>query len=82
MNILRYKDNVQNRDAISLFSGAMGFDIGLEKAGLNVVVGQDFDLSCVATMRENGHNVIEGDIRGIQPSNYWISPAFPLGSHS
>lgn len=57
MNILRYKDNVQNSNAISLFSGAMGLDIGLEKADLNVVVGQDFDFACVATMRENGHNV-------------------------
>lgn len=82
MNILRYKDNMQNRDAISLFSGAMGLDIGLEKAGLNVVVGQDFDLSCVATMRENGHNVIEGDIRGIQPQQLLdftrLSPGEPF----
>lgn len=40
----RYADN---RDVISLFSGAMGLDIGLGKAGLNVVIGQDFDASCV-----------------------------------
>lgn len=82
MNILRYKDNVQNRDAISLFSGAMGLDIGLEKAGLNVVVGQDFDFSCVATMRENGHNVIGGDIREIQPQQLLdftrLSPGEPF----
>lgn len=45
MNILQYKDNSQNRDVISLFSGAMGLDIGLEKAGLHIAVGQDFDLS-------------------------------------
>ena len=31
----RYADN---RDVISLFSGAMGLDIGLDKAGLNVVI--------------------------------------------
>ena len=46
-----------NRDVISLFSGAMGLDIGLSRAGLNVVIGQDFDEACVETMRANGHNV-------------------------
>ena len=60
----KYKDN---RDVISFFSGAMGLDIGLEKAGLNVVIGQDFEPSCVETMRANGHNVLGGDIRKINP---------------
>ena len=59
----KYKDN---RDVISLFSGAMGLDIGLEKAGLNVVIGQDFESSCVETMKANGHNVLGGDIREIK----------------
>ena len=52
---------------VSFFSGAMGLDIGLEKAGLNVVIGQDFEPSCVETMRANGHNVLGGDIREISP---------------
>lgn len=56
-----------NRDVISLFSGAMGLDIGMGKAGLNVVIGQDFDADCVETMKANGHNVLGGDIREIQP---------------
>lgn len=56
-----------NRDVISLFSGAMGLDIGMGKAGLNVVIGQDFDAACVETMKANGHNVLGGDIREIQP---------------
>lgn len=60
----KYKDN---RDVISFFSGAMGLDIGFEKAGLNVVIGQDFEPSCVETMRANGHNVLGGDIREINP---------------
>ena len=60
----KYKDN---RDVISFFSGAMGLDIGLEKVGLNVVIGQDFEPSCVETMRANGHNVLGGDIREINP---------------
>lgn len=63
-NYERYKNN---RDVISLFSGAMGLDIGLGKAGLNVVIGQDFEPSCVETMRANGHNVLGGDIRDVKP---------------
>ena len=56
-----------NRDVISLFSGAMGLDIGMQEAGLRVVIGQDFDQSCVETMKANGHNVLGGDIRDIDP---------------
>ena len=56
----------KNRNVISLFSGAMGLDIGLAKAGLNIVIGQDFDKSCVETMQANGHEVLCGDIREIK----------------
>lgn len=62
-----YNRYAANRDVISLFSGAMGLDIGLGKAGLNVVIGQDFDAVCVKTMQANGHRVLGGDIREIQP---------------
>lgn len=48
---------------VSLFSGAMGLDLGLMEAGLEVVVSQDFDKFCADTIRLNGHNVVEGDIR-------------------
>ena len=37
-NYRKYKNN---RDVISLFSGAMGLDIGMGEAGLNVIIGQD-----------------------------------------
>ena len=69
-NLIEYSAKNQytdNRDVISLLSGAMGLDIGLEKPGLNVVIGQDFDESCVKTMQANGHNVLGGDIREIDP---------------
>ncbi len=62
-----YKGYYSNRDTISLFSGAMGLDIGLAEAGLNIVIGQDFEPTCVDTMKANGHNVLGGDIRDIQP---------------
>ena len=56
-----YSRYAANRDVISLFSGAMGLDIGLGKAGLNVVIGQDFDAACVKTMKANGHKVLGGN---------------------
>jgi len=50
---------------VSLFSGAMGLDLGLNQAGLRVAVSQDIDKWCVETMRRNGHLAIEGDIRAL-----------------
>ena len=48
---------------VSLFSGAMGLDLGLNAAGLRVAVSQDIDRWCVETIRRNQHIAIEGDIR-------------------
>ncbi|MCM1026760.1 MAG: DNA cytosine methyltransferase [Roseburia sp.] len=45
----------------------MGLDLGLEKAGLHIVIGQDVEASCVETMKANGYKVLEGDIREIEP---------------
>lgn len=67
MELQHFKDNKKNRNVISLFSGAMGLDIGLAKAGLNIAIGQDFDTACIATMQANGHKVLGGDIRNIEP---------------
>ncbi|MBR6259269.1 MAG: DNA cytosine methyltransferase [Oscillospiraceae bacterium] len=51
--------------SISLFSGAMGLDIGLMRAGIQIEIGQDFDSACIETMRKNGHKGIAGDVRKI-----------------
>ncbi len=48
---------------ISLFSGAMGLDLGLEAAGLDVRVGQDYDVWCAKTARANGRTYVLGDIQ-------------------
>lgn len=61
------KSRKNQRNVISLFSGAMGLDIGLMQAGLNIVLGQDFDPICVQTMKANGHNALGGDIRTLEP---------------
>lgn len=53
------------RKSISLFSGAQGLDIGLAQAGIDIVLGQDVEPSCVRTMTANGHRGLPGDIRGI-----------------
>jgi DNA (cytosine-5)-methyltransferase 1 len=50
---------------ISLFSGAMGLDLGMESAGLHVRVSQDFDPWCINTMVENRRPHVPGDIREI-----------------
>ena len=62
-----YSQFYSNIDVISFFSGAMGLDIGLEKAGLNVKIGQDFEPTCIETMKANGYKVLGGDIREIEP---------------
>lgn len=52
-------------ESLSLFSGAMGLDLGLEKAGINMKLCQDFDKSCYETMIINGKPGMSGDIRSI-----------------
>lgn len=48
---------------VSLFSGAMGLDLGLIDAGLHIAVSQDYEKWCVETIRANGHAAVLGDIR-------------------
>jgi len=50
--------------SISLFSGGMGLDLGLEKAGIDVRLCLDFDKHCCETIRKNRPNiaVLEGKV--------------------
>lgn len=68
------KDIKKNLKAISLFTGAGGFDIGLEKAGFETSVCIEIDPDCRATLKynrplwkifENSKQGIVGDIRTI-----------------
>lgn len=53
--------------SISLFSGAMGLDLGLMAAGIQIEIGQDLDPACIQTMLANGQKGLSGDIRAFSP---------------
>ena len=44
-------------NALSFFSGCMGLDIGLEKAGINTLLACDFDKHCRETIKSNCANL-------------------------
>ena len=64
----------KKRNAISLFSGAGGMDIGVRDAGFGILASIEIDKHCCATLRANmGQNgdstkVIESDIRQLDIS--------------
>lgn len=50
--------------ALSFFSGAMGMDIGLEKAGFQTIFASEIDKACRKTILKNKPNIaLVGDIR-------------------
>lgn len=67
------------KKSISLFSGAMGLDLGLMKAGIDIRIGQDFNAPCVRTMQQNGHRAILGDIREIEPEQLLSASGMTFG---
>ena len=50
--------------ALSFFSGAMGLDLGLERAGMAPVLACEFDKACRATIQDNRPEIaLLGDIK-------------------
>lgn len=56
--------NMNSIEYVSLFSGAMGLDLGLEKKGFHAALVNDVDPVCVATMRRNRPKlpIFDGDV--------------------
>jgi len=76
INITRKSKKKQPRTLISLFSGAGGFDIGAEMAGIKTLACVEIDVDCRETLRynrpewklfEDDTNRLPGDIRKISP---------------
>ncbi len=57
--------------AISLFSGAMGLDLGIEKAGFDIVACVENDKQCVETIKQNRPSVrvYAEDINLVDPTS-------------
>ena len=57
--------------AISLFSGAMGLDLGFMESGVNIMLGNDIDKDSYNTVISNmpGFNFINDDIDKIEPED-------------
>jgi DNA (cytosine-5)-methyltransferase 1 len=55
--------------ALSLFSGAMGLDLGLEAAGIETLACCEIDKWCCATIRRNRPNIkiFEGSVSQLDP---------------
>ena len=75
--------------SIELFAGGGGLALGLEKAGFNHVLLNEFDHSACETLRKNrpSWNVVEGDIHDIDFSPYrghvdFLSGGFPCQAFS
>ncbi len=75
----------QKLQAISLFSGAGGMDIGVRDAGFNILADIESDQHCCATLKANAEAqgyasmVIHADIRNIDPKQLMADLAVKEG---
>lgn len=81
--------SVRPYSIIELFAGAGGLAIGMEAAGFKAELLNEWDKHACATLRKNrpGWNVVEGDIRNIDFSQYKgkidiLSGGFPCQAFS
>lgn len=64
---------------VSFFSGAMGLDLGLSQAGLDIAVGQELDGKAIATIVANGHRAVAGDLRALLAQHPALDPLLEAG---
>lgn len=63
-----YKKKVKHPLVLSFFSGAMGLDIGLEKAGFHTYLASEINTACRKTILKNKPDLaLIGDIRSYTP---------------
>ena len=67
--------------ALSLFAGAGGFDIGVDKAGFKTFCSVEVDTHCVSTLRRNGRGKVvwQVDVRALDPLRMADSLGFGVG---
>jgi len=69
-----------NIKALSFFSGAMGLDIGLEKAGISVLLASEIDNACRNTIKKNNPECsLIGDIRDYSPEEIRMAAGLEQG---
>jgi DNA (cytosine-5)-methyltransferase 1 len=59
-------------EGISLFSGPGGSMTGLKMAGVKNGIGVEWDAAAVTTARAAGHRVHHGDVRDLEPMDFYI----------
>ena len=64
-NYMSFAESAPSKKVISLFSGAMGLDNGIEMAGLDIRLCVEFQHAMAETIRRNKPNIplIEDDVR-------------------
>ena len=66
----RLSDDLPDITALSFFSGAMGLDIGMSKAGINSLLACELDKTCRKTIQSNApHIALIGDINNYNSSD-------------
>ena len=76
----RIGNDIPDIVALSFFSGAMGLDIGMEKAGIKALLACEFDKSCRMTIQSNRPNMaLIGDITKYTSNSILTMAKIPEG---